>query len=126
MSYWRYNNTKWSQFLQSMIKFVICNDYKLKSTLHFMLLYLSHFPQALNILFMVMQQFDKIIINFNTIPFTFKNSIKRLVTYYKLTLNASFSKKCEIPLGYATSYLDPESITTEIIKKINKYAYIVI
>ena len=31
---------------------------------------------------------------------------------YEPTLNANFSRKCEIPLGYATSYLDPESITT--------------
>jgi hypothetical protein len=31
---------------------------------------------------------------------------------YQPTLNANFSRKCEIPLGYATSYLEPESITT--------------
>jgi len=31
-------------------------------------------------------------------------------------LNANFSRKCEIPLGYATSYLDPESITTPTVQ----------
>jgi hypothetical protein len=33
------------------------------------------------------------------------------------TPKANFSKKCETPLGYATSYLEPESITT-VQKKI--------
>jgi hypothetical protein len=28
------------------------------------------------------------------------------------TPKANFSRKCETPLGYATSYLEPESITT--------------
>lgn len=30
-----------------------------------------------------------------------------------ITLNASFSKKWDTPLGYAISYLEPESIITE-------------
>lgn len=30
-----------------------------------------------------------------------------------LTPNANFSRKCEIPCGYATSYRGPESIRTE-------------
>lgn len=38
----------------------------------------------------------------------------------KLTLKASFSKKWEIPLGNATSYLDPESISTTANKKKSK------
>lgn len=42
----------------------------------------------------------------------------RLLTDYiyvieQLTLNANFSRKWEMPLGYATSYLEPESMTTK-------------
>lgn len=43
----------------------------------------------------------------------------------KLTLNANFSRKCDIPLGYATSYLDPASITTETEKSIKTNTIIV-
>lgn len=48
-------------------------------------------------------------------PKVLKKWIKIIASIEKLiicTPKANFSKKCETPLGYATSYLDPESITT--------------
>lgn len=58
---------------------------------------------------------DLNIFNNRTTILEFKEAHTLLVSN-QLTPKLSFSRKWQIPFGYATSYLGPESMTTEIGK----------
>ena len=55
-----------------------------------------------------------------TIPYLFNISSRLL--YFSVAPNANFSRKCDIPEGCATSYRDPESMTTPTVQNWPNFA----